>query len=277
MIKILVTTDFSDNSKAGLRYAIQIASQQKTELIFFHAYNISIPSLWSILRKGAYEKEQESKIHEALKLFVAQLYKGMNIVEKQNKYIVRQTSMPQAAIMEYAADNNCNYICISTRGAGKLMRLLGTNTANLINFSPVPVIAVPYNYKVTAIKMVLYASDFLNLQMELKKVVAFAKPLHATVDLLHFTSPLEAVVDAKMIAGAIRKSSRYDIKLNLKSRNPLETLLADIKTAIRSTKPSLLIMFTEQNRDLFQRIFISSKSAEYSFHAAIPILVFNKS
>ena len=38
MKKILVTTDFSDKSKAGLLFAIQLAKQNKYVLTFFHAY-----------------------------------------------------------------------------------------------------------------------------------------------------------------------------------------------------------------------------------------------
>lgn len=277
MIKILVTTDLSDNSKAGLHYAIQLASQQKCQLIFFHVYNVSIPSLWSILRKGTFEKEQELKKQQELNSFVAQIYKRLRIVPRQLTCVTQSSAMPQSAIMEYAAKTHCNYICISTRGAGKLTRLLGTNTANLINFSPVPVIAVPHNYKTTTIKSVLYASDFVSLAKELKKVVSFAKPLHASVELLHFIAPLDTVANSEKITAALQKSLKYDIQLNIKSRDPIESLLSSIKTAIKSSKPSMLIMFTEQNRDLFQKIFNASKSAEYSFDAKIPLLVFNKS
>ncbi|MDR6782771.1 nucleotide-binding universal stress UspA family protein [Pedobacter africanus] len=36
MKRILVTTDFSANSKAGLRFAIQLAAQNNYQLTFFH-------------------------------------------------------------------------------------------------------------------------------------------------------------------------------------------------------------------------------------------------
>ena len=43
MEKILVTTDFSDNSKAGMRFSIRLAMQYKFQLTFFHVYNITPP------------------------------------------------------------------------------------------------------------------------------------------------------------------------------------------------------------------------------------------
>lgn len=36
MKRILVTTDFSANSKAGVRFAIQLALQTKCELVFYN-------------------------------------------------------------------------------------------------------------------------------------------------------------------------------------------------------------------------------------------------
>ncbi len=274
---MLVTTDFSEKSKAGLRFAIQLASQHPCELVFYSVCHVAIASSWSILKMGDYEKTVFKKTKEKLALFVEQVYKGMNIVQLNSKCVIENSTMPQSCIMEYAAKNKFHFICISTRGAGKLERLLGTNTANLINHSSVPVMAVPHNYKPAAIKSILYASDLVNLKKELKKVVAFARPLLATVELLHFTSFLEKFADTKEIVLAIKKSSKYDIKLHIKNREPAESLVADIEAAVKQAKPSVLIMFTEQNRNLFQKIFVSGKSATYSFQAKIPLLVFNKS
>ena len=38
MKKILVTTDFSNASKAGMRFAIQLATQMEVELVFFYCF-----------------------------------------------------------------------------------------------------------------------------------------------------------------------------------------------------------------------------------------------
>ena len=62
MDKILVTTDFSSNSKAGLRFAIQLASQHKYELTFFHSYYIMKPTSWNDETSAAYEKSEAEKM-----------------------------------------------------------------------------------------------------------------------------------------------------------------------------------------------------------------------
>jgi len=275
--KILVTTDFSKNSKAGLRFAIQLASQNGAELTFFHSYNLMIPTSWSSEETKAYKKEEVEKLQDKLNLFVEKVYKGMDIVPVNTNCLLKNAAFPQSGIMKYATENNFSFICISTRGAGKLEQFFGTNTANLIIRSTVPVIAIPHNYKVHPVGSILYASDLVNLEKELLKVVAFARPLGSEVQLLHFTSPLELMVDPAIVEIAVERFSDYDVKLKLQKRNHVESLVSEIESFIKKTGPSLIIMFTEQNRSLFQRIFLASKSAEYSFNAKIPLLVFNKS
>jgi len=44
MKKILVTKDFSTHSKAGLRFAMQLATQTEVELVFFHCFQAPIPT-----------------------------------------------------------------------------------------------------------------------------------------------------------------------------------------------------------------------------------------
>ena len=277
MKKILVTTDFSDKSKAGLLFAIQLATQNKFDLTFFHVYNILTPTAWNFVRIEKYEKEQTKIIQDKLNVFVEEVYKGLTLTKSNKKCVIKSAVFPQSSIMEYAAENKFDFICISTRGAGKLERILGTNTANLINHSDVPIIAVPYNYKTSKITSILYASDLTNLEKELKNVVAFAKLLKSTIELLHFTSPLETIIDPKVIEIAIKKLSKFDIKLNIKNTDFVKSIVVNIESAIKKTKPSMMIMFTEQNRTLFQKLFLSSKSAEYSINAKVPLLVFNKS
>ncbi len=276
MQKILVTNDFSVNSKAGLRFAIQLASQHKVELTFFHSYNVMKPTSWGDATFEAYEKGEAKKIQDQLSRFVHSVYKSMNIAAKNIKCVIRSSVFDDANIREYAAQNKFNYICISTRGAGKIKKIFGTNTSNLINHSDVPVIAVPSSWHPSKITNVLYASDLTQLEKELKQVVKFAKPLKAKVELLHFNSPSEIITDTKILDAAIKKFSKYDIKLHLENANPVETLISNLEAAIKKSKPSLMIMFTEQSKTFFEKLFLSSKSAEYTFNAKIPLLVFRK-
>ena len=123
---------------------------------------------------------------------------------------------------------------------------------------------------------ILLASDLIDFKKEITQAVAFAEPLHATIELLHLTSAFEHEADINEIKTAVKKESAYPIHFNLINRDPDTSLVADIEGAVRKMNPSLMIMFTEQNRSWFEKIFLSSKSAEYSFNAKVPLLVFKK-
>ncbi|MBC7509028.1 MAG: universal stress protein [Ferruginibacter sp.] len=277
MIKILVTTDFSENSKAGLHFAIQLASQNNAALTFFNTYHILVPTGWSEVRAEHYEKEEAQKIQDRLNAFVAETYKELNIEAAQYNSVIKSSIFPDSCIREYAADNGFDFICISTRGAGTFKRIIGTNTANLINNSEVPVIAIPHNYKKHPITSILYVSDLHHYEKEILNVIDFAAPLKASVELLHLTTPLDKKADLDGIENAVKGIETYNVNFKTTPRNPDNALVADIEEAVKNIQPSAMVMFTEQNRNWFEKIFISSKSAEYSFNAKVPLLVFHKS
>lgn len=277
MKKILVTTDFSENSKAGLYFAIQLASQNNYELTFFNTYHILTPTAWNEVKVGGYEKDEAEKIEKKLNAFVEETYKGINETASPYKCVIKSSVFADSCIREYAAENKFDFICISTRGAGAVKRLLGTNTANLINNSEVPVIAIPHNYKKRAVTSLLYVSDLLNYEKEILKVIAFAEPLKVTIELLHLTSAPDKKEDLALTDSAIKAITNYNVNFQTTPRNPNESLVSDIEVAVKSIQPSLMVMFTEQNRNWFEKIFLSSKSAEYSFDAKVPLLVFHKS
>ena len=129
-------------------------------------------------------------------------------------------------------------------------KLFGTTTANLINQSSVPVIAVPANYRASKLTSILYASDLSSLEHELKEVVAVAKPLAATVELRHFSAPSEPVTDPEIIGMAVQKFTNYPVAVHLQARDLSITLTDDIELTVKATKPSLLLMFTRQNEGL---------------------------
>jgi nucleotide-binding universal stress UspA family protein len=277
MYKILVTTDFSDYSKAGLYFAIQLASQTTCELTFFHTFHTLVSTSWNAARIDDYEKNEADALDKKLNVFVENVYAELNIDLPKIKCVVKSAIFPQSCITEYSLEHNVDFICISTRGAGKIKRILGTNTAYLINNSEVPVFAVPHDYRPTPIVSILYASDLFHYEKEILRVIAFAESLYASIDLLHLTNSLEKITDLKIIENAVKKIADYNINVNMQPRNPDESLVSNIEDAIKKINPSMMIMFTEQNRNWFEKIFLSSKSAEYSFDAKVPLLVFPKS
>lgn len=277
MKKILVPTDFSVNSKTGIRFAIHWATRQKTELVFMHVLYIMRPARWTDSYFVKYTEQEEKICSTKFEKFIAGIYSSMNVKPGRHSLVIIQGISADITILDYCRKNkDIDYICISTRGAGKFNKIFGTNTGNLITKSPVPVLAVPKTYKVADIKNILYAADFRNYSAELNKVIDFALPLKAAIEILHFTWPYENIFDENTIEAALKKQYKFGLKIQFEKNDAAHSLIQNLQNQIRIKKPSVVTMFTNQQRTFFQKLFLSSKAEDLSFKLRVPLLVFSK-
>lgn len=258
-------------------FAIQWATQQKIELVFLHVLSLIRLTKWS---DAYYEKvlAQEANNHrEKLEKYILDIYQKMDLQPGKHSFQVIEGISADITILDYCRKNpGIDSICISTRGAGKFKKIFGTNTGNLITKSDIPVLAVPQNYKVGEIHTVMYATDFKNYEEELKKVVDFAKPLKAKIEILHISWPTEIPLDQKTLELAVKKQFKYDVELHMVKTDATLSVKEHLEKQTRLRKPSLLIMFTKQKRTFFEKLFFSSNAEAMSFQAKVPMLVFNK-
>jgi len=277
MKKILVPTDFSANSKSGVRFAIHWASQQKIELVFVHVLYILRATRWSDAYFEKYAEQEKELCSTTFEKFIAGIYRQMNVKVGKYSTVIIEGISADISILDYCRKTSgIDYICISTRGAGKFKKIFGTNTGNLITKSEIPVLAVPQNYKVADILSVMYATDMRNYIEELKKLSVFTQPLKAEIEVVHFSWPDEISLNEKTIKAALKKEFQQGLKLHFEKNEGSHSVIENLQKQIRIKKPSVVIMFTNQKRTFFQKLFLSSKSEELSFKAKVPLLVFNK-
>lgn len=277
MKKILVTTDFSPASKSAIRFAIQWSTQQKLQLVFMHVHYLPKPTRWSESVLEKYTKRSLEEVETRLKNFIGDIYNEVGITPQKISTYVTEGVGADVSIM-YHANKNSGYdcICISTRGAGRLKRVLGTNTGNLISKAEIPVMAIPAGYNVKEIETIMYATDMTNFKEEVNEVIGFAKPLKAKIEMVHFAWPNEILFDEDLITSSVKKHFRYGLEFHYEKNDAVRSLIQRLEERINKKKPSVLVMFTNQRRTFFQKIFLSSKSEELSFKTKIPLLIFNK-
>lgn len=276
MNKILVTTDFSVNSKAGIRFALQLAKQTKSKLVFFHAQELPKPTRWSLEKYDSYAVVELKKTHARLTQFVDTICHQTGLKARGAQFVVAEGYEVDRSVIDFAKHIKASYICMGTRGAGTLKKLIGTTASDILTTSPIPVIVVPKTYRVRPISHILYSSDLNNLQGEINKVVGFARPLKARVSVFHydFLLPLK---EAKMKLE--RMASRHvskSVKFNFRKLHVENSLSHHLLMDIKKSRPNLVVLFTKQNRGWYERIFLSSKSAALSFDTKSPLLVFRK-
>ncbi|MES2265107.1 MAG: universal stress protein [Bacteroidota bacterium] len=271
MEKILVTTDLSVNSRPGIRFAMQLAKQRKAELIVLHVYYVLKATSWSAQTYKNYIEHTKQNLEKDMASFMKAVKRESNIPDVNFSTQLKHGIDTVESIMAFAATHGCSYICISTRGAGVIKQLFGTNTSELIRRSGIPVIAIPKTWRLKPIKNVLYAADFKGYSRELRKVVAFAGPINAQVEMLHLIRTDEEAPKIKLA-----DEFKNNVNVSYRSIDIESTILENIDKVIKLEKPSVLVLFTHQHRTLIDRILFPGNAEEYCFDGKVPLLSFNK-
>jgi len=274
MQKILVTTDYSTNSKAGVRFAIQFASQSPAEIIFYHVHEGVADNNWNPKKKN--ENPDHDLRLEKLQKFISSIYTSSDLPLVKFRCIVEVGFDTNNMILNFAQQCKANYICISTRGGGTLKKLLGTTTSALIEKSTTPVLVVPKTYRIKPINEIWYSSDLANLKSELNTVQKFAAPFSADVHVYYYDymAEVEEIMDRlnKLAAKFVSKGTFFHFRKMKIDKSISEHLQNDMT----NHKPSIVVLFTKQNRSWIDRLFYRNNTKEVTFDAKTPLLVLKK-
>lgn len=276
MGQILITTDFSENAAAAIRFGLQLATQGGFKLVFMHVTEILKPVKWTEEFFRDFEQKELAGLEQQLKAQVMEVSAGTGSTVIDPRYVVRNSSSVPANVVHYAAQHNIRYICMARKGGGHTTRLFGSVASTLIEKSSVPVIAVPEIYQLTNIDAVCYASDLANLNDELKDVLEFSNAVKASLELLHFSSPVDETAGMQDLAEVQENLARQQVVAHIEALDFDKPLVDRLAEAVERFSPSILVMFTRQNRSFFERLFLSSVSAEFAATSAIPLLVYRK-
>lgn len=275
-LRILVPTDLSIASRSGMRFAIQWSRHQQAQLVFVLVVNIPRVPAWSDETYSKYATHQRAKNMRQLKQFVRKIYDRMGLPPRNYSCILIEGMSVDVSLQDYSRKEKFDYICMSTRGAGKIQRLLGTHTGNLITHADIPVIAIPSAYRYRPIRRVLYAGDMTNYQKEIEKVVAFARPFKAAIHLIHFLAegamPLTQTITEKVF----REEFNYPISIHFRYPDDSLSFARNLDKQIPLLHPSAIVLFTNRQRSFLERLIDPSRAERLAFALKLPMLVFPK-
>ncbi len=139
--KILLSTDFSDESLYALSYAVDMAKMFNAKLYLMHViYDIEKASNLHIPHPSITElyKDLEAHAKRNLESFGADMREGLTDVEA----VVRK-GIPYEEIIKFAAENNIDLIVIGTLQRSGVERFfVGSTTQRVIRNAPCPVLVV---------------------------------------------------------------------------------------------------------------------------------------
>ncbi len=287
-IRILVPIDFSEYSEKAIDIALDWAAKITGELTLLNCYyspsanpiNYSDTTVYDVnMDEVALNLQSESKEKmKACKERVERRIKHENIQGVKVNTII-QGGVAEYEILDYCHSANPTMVVMGTRGADKkVVDLIGSVTAEIIEMAKVPILAVPekFDYKgLEAIGRVGY-------------LAIFEEPDYKSIVRLH---KILAPLDVKIVCAHISKTS--DLEKNKVMMKDLETYVHEkidktIKFVLREDEDFWvgierfiqeeeidILSFTTYKRNLITRILNPSVAKKMLFHSTTPLLVYH--
>jgi nucleotide-binding universal stress UspA family protein len=140
--RVLVPTDFSDNSAPAVRYAAEIAEKFGAELVLLHVVQDLALVLPDAVMPTAVATPNLDDMIAAAKTGIANQVAALGLAKFNPKGEVRVGS-PATEIVAAAADLHADLLCISTHGRTGLAHfLLGSVAERIVRHASCPVLVV---------------------------------------------------------------------------------------------------------------------------------------
>lgn len=277
MKTIIIPTDFSANADLALTLTLRINQEESCRFVFVNVSQPEIPvSLTGQQHSEALENYtilQKDKLQKHIEALGVQATAKREIV-----YVVRLSPLVSESIAEIAEQYKADLIVMGTTGASGIKKLFfGSNASNTIQNSKVPVIAVPASYQGGKIEQIALATDLINPEPKISKVLEFARIFNANLQLVHVYPnypemvKLDAFPNRRFIAELREKLAYSKMELFFMQTRKENDIHGGLKEFVRVYKPDMLVMFTHK-RSFWDKIFDGSRTEEVVYTTNVPLL-----
>jgi len=268
MKTILVPTDFSANAENSARYAAEVASLAKANLILLHVCSVPVPVAdvpVAMIPIDEVEKQCTADL-ETLKKKLADSYPeiGMEAIVKTG-FVIEEILLTEE---EMKAD----LIVMAVTGTGKASDVLGTDTTAIMKKAKSPVLAIPAGVKFAKPEKMALACDFTAIVPDavtdtLKYYIGLFGSKLLVFDVL---KPAELVTYQKAAAEVNLENSLSDINHSLyyPAGNDLEK---ETNEFLERNNAGMLVMIPH-NHSFLHGVFHFSKTKKMTLHTHIPVL-----
>lgn len=278
MKAILHLTDFSEVARNAYLYAIEVAKKLGSELHVAHIYDRPYASIaYQGGLSAVVDAEMDAKIRaELLKHLEAYATSAGDGIRVLLHLWADETVWRPDEYLDRVA--GVELIVMGTRGATSIWHggLFGTNTARLLRYSPVPVLAIhPKNTYAPYQKVLLPVDIFEENTIPLiRRAVDFLRPWSGVkITLLVINTPY-VFYDTPSIdkfLGQVKDAIAYE-SLELRVYNDI-SVEEGLRQAMEAEKADLLVMGTHARKGLAQLLF-GSITENVAQHLEYPLLAF---
>lgn len=272
--RILLPTDFSENSLNAIEYSLRLFENKKCTFYFLNAYQVDeYAHMITVPEPGGKRFEKAKKVSEK---GLDSLKDNLELHRDNPKHTYETISIYNPlsyAIKDLVGQKEIDIVIMGTQGttaAGAL--LFGTNTVNVMeNVPECPILVIPHGYKFSRPKEIVFPTDYnvVFKRKELDPMFEIAKMHKATIIVLHIEQEREldeAQEKNKVLLESMMQSLKYSFHT-----------LTDIKVhkgigAFIESRKSDMIVFMNKKSYFFGNKLSKPLAKEIETHSIIPVM-----
>ena len=274
MQKILVPTDFSDNSLKAIMYASEIAQKSGAVIYLLHVVEPTInminPQADLVRDEVVREKLEQLQLFEKL---ITDNYPDVKTD------IELSPGATIASIIDFAERERMDLIVMGTTGAtGFKEFFMGSVAAGVISKTKITVLTIPVSYEMEEPDAILFATNqFEKNKNTLDKVVSISKLFSAVVHVVVFKD-----VDGDKNADLIYNEEQLNNYLQFLKETFLDVVFKgellegknfEINIDLYCNKNGIdLIAMITYPKSVLEKVLRKSVTKKMAFHSTIPIL-----
>lgn len=275
MIKILLQTDFSDNSLNAIRYAVQLFEAQECSFILLNTYT---PVIYHVefMEVGSAQFGLIEAMKETSTNGLKAIQQKIESEFQNPKHTFSQISafnMLVSEITNLYEQGAMDLIVMGTQGVSGIEGILfGTNTVHVLKNAKCPLLAIPKDFEYEKPHELLFPSDY-EIYFQVKQL-QFIKDIvtqhHSRINILHVIKTDKLTYtqkENKQILADFFKDTPH--LFHTVHNNSVSKSISEFQLKSRI---NLLIMINNKH-SFFENLFFGSKVNKIGFHLKIPFLV----
>ncbi len=263
MKKILLPTDFSDNARKAIDYALYLFEKETCTFYLVHAY-YSTPSASGTKMTA---KEDLKQLKETL---------GAKNNRKHRFETILETDSVINLVNRTVIDKGVDYVFMGTKGSSALREILiGGNTTDVLNYLVAcPVVTVPEGYDYDLPDAIIFATDFKHCfkKHELLPLTILAKLWNSRLTVVHIHTEKELTDDQKQNKELLQHGLQ-PIKLKFKEITMEDTIAGTLRNLGRENPEIGMVVLLKTKHGYFQKLLREPVVRNMALHTEVPLLV----
>jgi nucleotide-binding universal stress UspA family protein len=275
MRKILIPTDFSENSLNAIKYATELFKHGPTQIYLLHAFSDEVYEAKLRSDDMAFEDlkaQAKQKAESALESLKKEVW-SFSPNPKHSLNLIPEFGLLVDAVNDWVEKENIDVVVMGTQGTTADKQLtFGSNTLQVIKYVNCPVLAIPSGYKYQSLKNILFSTDFLLpfKRRELKLLSDVAKFWAAQINFF-YVSKFPNLSLRQKDNKAFLEATCVENHVGFYQKEA-EDVTEAINTHVSKNQVDMLVMVNTRHSYL-ENILYQSTIEKIGLHITIPFLV----